>query len=122
MQFNFGTGHPKNWRPIMFDELALKIVSNNKNMLIPWYLMTAYAYYIEDSPLISDMIFDQLSKDLIANWKTIKHLHKSYITLEDLEAGTFLGKYPSRIKYAVKYLKSIEKKINGPVTLEAFFG
>ena len=25
MQFNFGTGHPKNWRPIMFDELALKI-------------------------------------------------------------------------------------------------
>ena len=56
----------------MFDELALKIVSNNKNMLIPWYLMTAYAYYIEDSPLISDMIFDQLSKDLIANWKTIR--------------------------------------------------
>jgi hypothetical protein len=106
----------------MFDELALKIVTNNKNMLIPWYLMTAYAYYIEDSPLISDIIFDQLSKDLIFHWKTIEHLHKSYITLEDLEAGTFLGKYPTRIKYAVKYLKSIERKNTGPATLEAFFG
>jgi hypothetical protein len=36
----------------MFSELARGIVSNNLNMLVPWYLMASYAYYINDAPSV----------------------------------------------------------------------
>ena len=66
------------------------------------YLMCAYAYYVEDKPLISDTEFDKLSKEILENYDTIEHRHKHLITKEDLEAGTFLGKYPSIIEGAVR--------------------
>ena len=50
------------------------------------YLMCAYAYYVEDDPLIPDTEFDELSKYILKNY----------------EAGTYLGHYPSMIKGAVK--------------------
>lgn len=103
----------------MYDELALSIISRNKNMLVPWYLMAAYAYYIKDEPILSDNYFDSMSRTLIEAWDQIDHFHKEYITLEDLEAGTFLGKYPSRVEHALKYIKRQEQKLKG--TLEDFF-
>lgn len=103
----------------MYDDLAEQIISKNKNMVVPWYLMAAYAYYIKDDPILSDAMFDSLSIILIKNWNTIEHFHKEYITLEDLEAGTFLGKYPSRVEHALKYIKRQEAKLKG--TLEDFF-
>ncbi len=98
----------------MYDDLALTIINENKNMLVPWYLMASYAYYINDSPIISDEVFDSFSNQLQIHWNNIEHIHKEYITIGDLKAGTFLGKYPSRIKYALKYIKP---KLN---TLEDF--
>ena len=66
------------------------------------YLMCAYAYYVEDRPLISDSEFDLLAKSILENYDSIEHPHKSYVTKGDLEAGTYLGEYPSRIKGAVR--------------------
>ena len=66
------------------------------------YLMCAYAYYVEDDPLIPDTEFDELSKYILKNYDAIDHPHKKYITKSDLEAGTYLGHYPSMIKGAVK--------------------
>ena len=66
------------------------------------YLMCSYAYYVEDNPLISDEEFDNLAKWLLEHWDAVDHPHKCYITKQDLEAGTYLGKYPSMIKGAVR--------------------
>jgi NAD-dependent DNA ligase len=66
------------------------------------YLMCAYAYYVEDDPLIPDTEFDELSKYILKNYEAIDHPHKEYITKSDLEAGTYLGQYPSMVKGAVK--------------------
>lgn len=66
------------------------------------YLMCAYAYYVEDKPLISDTEFDELSKYILKNYEAIDHPHKKYVTKSDLEAGTYLGHYPSMVKGAVK--------------------
>ena len=76
------------------------------------YLMCAYAYYVEDKPLISDNEFDELSKYLLKNREKYKgHVHYDLVTVGDLEAGTYLGKYPTRVVNAVKdYRKKIEKK------------
>lgn len=71
------------------------------------YLMCSYAYYKEDNPLISDAEFDELGKWLLENWDSVDHRHKLYITKHDLEAGTFLGKYPSMIPGAVQSYRKI---------------
>ena len=52
--------------------------------------------------VIPDTEFDELSKYILKNYDAIDHPHKEYITKSDLEAGTYLGKYPSMIKGAVK--------------------
>lgn len=70
--------------------------------LIARYLMCAYAYYVEDDPLISDSEFDQLGKDILQNYDNIEHMHKHLVTKKDLEAGTYLGEYPALVKGAVR--------------------
>ena len=77
-----------------------------KNPIVK-YLMCSYAYYKEDAPLISDAEFDELGKWLLENWDSVDHRHKLYITKHDLEAGTFLGKYPSMIPGAVQSYRKI---------------
>ena len=91
--------------PTDYDKLCLETVDSNINMLVPWYLMAAYAYYVEDNPILSDMLFDRMSKKMLQNYDQIEHVHKDFITKADLEAGTFLGEYPSRIKGAVAALR-----------------
>jgi hypothetical protein len=59
-------------------------------MLVPWYLITAYAYYILDESIITDAEFDTMAKDLLANYDTIEHRHKQLIDKENLAAGTLL--------------------------------
>jgi NAD-dependent DNA ligase len=104
------------------------------------YLMCAYAYYEEDDPLMSDTDFDQLAKWLLKNYDNVNHFHKHLVTKGDLKAGTYLGKYPERVKGAVKswrkltrqereshlqnYLKeqnTTQKEMSGTATLDEFF-
>lgn len=66
------------------------------------YLMCAYAYYVEDKPLVADHEFDSLAKHILENYDKIEHRHKHLITKEDLEAGSYLGEYPSIVKGAVR--------------------
>ena len=74
------------------------------------YLMCSYAYYVEANPLMSDAEFDQLAKDILKDWDTIEHQHKHLISKHDLEAGTYLGKYPTIVKGAVTSYRSIDNE------------
>lgn len=89
------------------DLTCLEIIDENPNMMIPWYLLSSYAYYEEDDPILSDRMFDRLSQDILKRWDTIDHYHKEFLTKGDLEAGTFMGKYPSRIQGALLQLRSV---------------
>ena len=84
------------------------------------YLMCAYAYYVEDNPLISDTEFDELSKYILKHYDAIDHPHKKYVTKSNLEAGTYLGKYPSMVKGAVKSYRDeiIERGNDEPIRYE----
>lgn len=83
-----------------------KQVDKSKNLAVPLYLIAAYAYYVEDDPLISDDCFDWLAKFLKEHWEQIEHYHKEKITLQDLSAGTYLGEYPSIVKSAAHDLRN----------------
>ena len=71
------------------------------------YLMCSYAYYKLDKNLISDHEFDQLGKDILANYDNIEHMHKHLVTKEMLNAGTYLGDYPTMVRSAtVNYINN----------------
>lgn len=82
----------------MLDSQAQEIFDDNINMMVPWYLMASYAYYVQDDAIFSDGFFDSIGKVMLERWDEIEHFHKEHITKGDLEAGTFLGKYPSRVE------------------------
>ena len=90
---------------MMIDKIMQEVTEDNINMTVPWYLMTSYAYYVEDDPLVSDGAFDRLTKRMIKEWDKIEHFHKDHIKVDDLKAGTFLGEYPSRVADAVKSVR-----------------
>jgi hypothetical protein len=57
--------------------------------LVGKYLVHSYLYYVMDSPLISDVEYDQLCKDLLSRLGEIgDHPHKHLISKEALEAGS----------------------------------
>ena len=69
------------------------------------YLMCSYAYYKLDKNLVTDQEFDQLGKDILANYDNIEHMHKHLVTKEMLDAGTYLGEYPERVKGGLKAMR-----------------
>ena len=89
----------------MLDEHASKLFANNINMMVPWYLMASYAYYEQSDPIFSDQFFDDMGKTMLAVWDDIEHFHKEFITVDDLNAGTYLGKYPERVKGGLKSVR-----------------
>lgn len=91
----------------MLDKHAAKLFAENINLMVPWYLMASYAYYREDDAIFSDGFFDDMGKTMLTVWDDIEHFHKEYITVDDLQAGTFLGEYPSRVEGA---LAEVRKK------------
>ena len=72
-----------------------KYTDYSMNRTVPLYLMASYAYYKLDKSIISDISFDSMAKIMLEHWHAIEHIHKDYISEDDLRAGTFLGKYPS---------------------------
>ena len=89
------------------DKHCLDAVDKNNNMLVPWYLMAAFAYYKQDNPILSDQLFDKLARKMLEHWDDIEHHHKELITQDDLRAGTYLGEYPKRVEGAVNHIREV---------------
>lgn len=83
-------------------------ITDNPNMLVPYYLMLSFAYYKQDDPIVSDAFYDKLARKLLKEYDNIEHYHKHLISKGDLEAGSFLGEYPSIVEGA---LNDLRKKI-----------
>lgn len=64
--------------------------------------MASYAYYEESDPIFTDQFFDDMGKTMLEVWDDIEHFHKELISRDDLNAGTYLGEYPERVKGGLK--------------------
>ena len=82
------------------EKIVTNKVAESLNMLVPLYLILSYAYYVEDDPLVSDAFYDSLAKQLYREYDNVEHMHKHLIVKDALEAGTFIGTYPSIISSA----------------------
>ena len=82
---------------------SLPLIKNlDKNLLVPYYLMSSYLYYKEDKAVLLDSEFDLVCQRLLDEWDNIVHWHKGLINKDDLLAGTgyAISEYPNRVKYA----------------------
>lgn len=72
------------------DDMVERLVSENKHLLAPWYLILSYAYYFENVSLVSDELYDRLCRDLLTALSSfdIEHRHMGLCDLGALEAGT----------------------------------
>lgn len=81
------------------EKKAMKAIGKSRNMLIPWYLIAAYAYYVLDEPVLTDATFDAICIMLDEEWDDLEHMHKIYVSRGDLAAGTRMSAlYPSMAK------------------------
>ena len=81
-------------------------------MLVPYYLMHSYLYYVMNEPIISDMEYDELCKELKDKWDSVEHYHKHLIDKQSLGAGTgYQLEYNKRIKLgAIALLNESKEK------------
>lgn len=89
------------------DRKVRDLCDKNANLIVPNYLMAAYAYYELDQPIITDATFDELAKQGLQHWDTIEHQHKHLLSKNMLSAGTFIpgdNKWPSVVVGAVAAL------------------
>lgn len=99
----------------LLDPTALDAVARDINLAVPWILMSGYAYYCLDKPLLSDGCYDDLCKRAGAEWDRITHRHKSLLIGPDPESevkmcSSFnLGEdaYPLIVKSATRRLLGI---------------
>lgn len=98
----------------MFDAYAQRLIDANINMTVPYYLMASYAYYVQDDPIFTDGFYDSLAKKILDNWDSITHRHRDVLSKDALEAGSFLGDYPSIVEGALKSLREQPKSVALP--------
>ena len=82
-------------------------VPGNWNLLVPWYLMSSYAYYEKDDPFLSDQCYDWICQQLDERWDAVEHMHKHIVDRAALKAGTgfqLAGKLPPMTKMAADHL------------------
>ena len=71
-----------------WDQQCRVLTRKNRNLLVPWYLMTSYLYYCKDKSVVSDQTYDELCKRLLDEWDWVEHRHKHLIDRQALAAGT----------------------------------
>lgn len=93
--------------------------------MVSWYMMAGLMYYHFDESILSDGRFDEIAKLLLANWDSIKHNHKHFITKEELEAGTLslkLEEFPMMTRGgANSILKGLGRKLTSKQEGTLFF-
>jgi hypothetical protein len=86
----------------MIDEKVAEYLEKSPNLLVPWYLITSYAYYVLDEMIISDGLYDSICKWLLGALRAgkVDHMHAYLCNEEALAAGTAYHiaayEYPSR--------------------------
>lgn len=89
------------------DDEFISRIENNVNMVVPLYLIAAYAYYVKDDPIISDSLYDSMANTFLSFYDQIEHRHKHLVDKDSLSAGTCLIKeYPSIVDGAYQSLRN----------------
>ena len=98
----------------VLDDEAIEKICNLADLLVPWYLISCYAYYHLGTAILSDAFFDALALQLHESYDGLDHPHKHLIDKDCiLVSGAFL-KYPTIAKF------SAQRAVEGVLGKEEF--
>lgn len=84
------------------DAEAAKKIAKLKDLLVPWYLISCYAYYHLGTAILSDAFFDSMALQLYESYDALDHPHKNLIDRDSiLVSGAFL-RYPTIAKFCAQ--------------------
>lgn len=97
---------------MLLDAIAKECISNKNSAAINWFVMASYAYYIKDSSLISDALYDEISLMLFFDIDKMESPFKRLINKESLLTGSLFNltaaDYPrGLVRYTEKLLSSL---------------
>lgn len=71
-------------------EIAEVALLASANLLVPWYLISSFAYYILDDPVITDELYDRICRELLdaLDCFEIDHPHMDLCDMDALRAGS----------------------------------
>jgi len=97
------------------DTYVVALVRRKPVMAIPHFLLASYHYYVEDDPILSDWVFDDVLVKTLLSLRTNSpspehlgslHVHSHLIPWDGLEAGSgFMVKYPERVVQAAQAMR-----------------
>ena len=91
-----------------YDQAARESFKVNPASGFSWWLSASLAYYCKFESLLSDEVFDKLSKYLLDNYDKLEHTNKNLVTKEGLQAGSgyYLREqdYPLRVRLSTDEL------------------
>lgn len=100
-----------NHGPLYDEDCELRCFIMEPNLIVAWLLMASYAYYIEDDPILSDSMYDKLSRAMAKHYDQIKHWHKPYVPAPE-EGGSVVHlhtlaeyEYPARIVGGLNHIR-----------------
>ena len=85
------------------DGLCRAVLGRHKNALVSWWLMAGYMYEVHDLPLISDGLFDEMSRSLAERYDEIDHPQKHLIDREFTKSASGV-KFPLSTRCAAQVL------------------
>lgn len=92
----------------MLDNKLRASWKEHPNVVVAWLLMSSYAYYHLDSPILEDTTYDKLCKHLYDKWDEYSHPHKHLIDRDSLKQGSLFyikeEQYPLITRLACKEL------------------
>jgi len=85
------------------DGLCRAVLARHKNALVSWWLMAGYMYEVHDLPLISDGLFDEMSRGIAERYDEIDHPQKHLIDREFTKSASGV-KFPLSTRCAAQVL------------------
>ena len=90
------------------DTYVVALVRRKPVMAIPHFLLASYHYYVEDDPILSDWVFDDVLVKTLLSYRSDPpfHVHSHLLPWDGLEAGSgFMVKDPDRVVYAAAAMR-----------------
>ena len=85
------------------DGLCRAVLARHKNALVSWWLMAGHMYEVHDLPLISDGLFDEMSRGIAERYDEIDHPQKHLIDREFTKSASGV-KFPLSTRCAAQVL------------------
>lgn len=86
---------------------CLDCIETDISNAIPWFILSSYAYNVEEDPVISDFVFEKIKKRIVENWDDINHKYKENLDVDIVKGLCYTREYPKHSERGLKHLKEI---------------